>query len=106
MVFKVCFLAHARDGDPDKHRCVVETSTYKLHAVIVRNQEQAVDVSRRLVEEEGVQSILLCPGFTHKDIAEIAGAVGGKAGVFVARGDGPSSRITSVARRGGSISNP
>jgi len=106
MVFKVCFLAHARDGDPDRHRCVVETPTYRLHAVVVRNQGQAVEVSVRLVEEKGVQSILLCPGFTHRDVAEIANAVGGKAGVFVARGDGPSSRITAAARRGGSISNP
>jgi len=32
----------------------------------------------------------LCPGFTHKEIAEISEAVG-DIGVYVARGDGPSN---------------
>ncbi|RLE01493.1 MAG: hypothetical protein DRI99_07245, partial [Candidatus Aminicenantes bacterium] len=47
--------------------------------------------------EEGLHSILLCPGFTHKDVAEIQAAVKGQCGVFVARGDGPSSKITLSA---------
>jgi hypothetical protein len=66
--------------------------------VLVRDQRQAVEVSRALVEE-GIHSILLCPGFTHRDVAEISEAVKGKAGVFVARGDGPSSRLTAEVRR-------
>jgi hypothetical protein len=53
-----------------------------------------------MVKDEGVQSILLCPGFTHKDVAEIQEAIRGKAGVFVSRGDGPSSAITKRARTG------
>jgi len=81
-------------------RAIIETDTYRLHSVVVRNQGEAVDVTRRLVEEEGVQSILLCPGFTHRSVAEIQDAVKGKAGVFVARGDGPSSIITRKARTG------
>ena len=36
---------------------------------------------------------MLCPGFTHRDIAEIAEVVGENVGVNVARGDGPSTRI-------------
>jgi hypothetical protein len=99
-MFKVCFIAHARDADPSKHRSIIETDTYRLHSVVVRNQGEAVDVTRRLVEEEGVQSILLCPGFTHRNVAEIQESVKGKAGVFVARGDGPSSGITRKARTG------
>ncbi|MCW3987624.1 MAG: DUF4932 domain-containing protein, partial [Candidatus Bathyarchaeota archaeon] len=51
------------------------------------------------LEEEGTHSILFCPGFTHRNIAEIVEAVRNKAGVFVARGDGPSSRITALVRR-------
>ncbi|MFB0559973.1 MAG: DUF6506 family protein [Candidatus Lokiarchaeia archaeon] len=102
MAFKVVFLAHAPDAEPEKHRCVVETGKYKLFVVVVRNQQQAVEVLERLVREEGIHSILLCPGFTHKNIAEIAEAVGEKVGVFVARGDGPSSRVTmEVMRREG-----
>jgi len=99
-MFKVCFIAHARDADLTKHRSIIETDTYRLHSVVVKNQGEAVEVTRRLVEEEGVQSILLCPGFTHQNVAEIQDTVKGKAGVFVARGDGPSSIITRKARTG------
>ena len=99
MVFKVVFLAHAPDADPEKHRSVIDTGKYKLYSVVVKNQTQAVKECRELVEEEGIHSILLCPGFTHRNIAEIVEAVRNKAGVFVARGDGPSSRITALVRR-------
>ncbi len=98
-MFKVCFIAHARDADPRKHRSIVETDTYRLHSVVVRNQGEAVDVTRRLVEEEGVQSILLCPGFTHRNVAEIQESVKGKAGVFVARGDGPRGKLEQADKR-------
>lgn len=100
MVFKVVFLAHARDADPEKHVSVIETSTYKLFSVVVKNQGQAVEVCKRLVKEEGIHSILLCPGFTHRNVAEIVEAVGKNVGVSVARGDGPSSRATREVRRG------
>jgi len=93
MAFKAVFLAHAPDGDPEKHRCVIETSKFRLFVVVVKDQNQAVEVCKKLVKEEGINSILLCPGFTHKDVAQIAEAVGEKVGVVVARGDGPSSRV-------------
>jgi len=95
MAFKVLFLAHAPDGEAEKHRCVIETSMYyKLFVVVVKDQEQAVEACKEFVEKEGVQSILLCPGFTHKDIAELSEACGKAVGVFVARGDGPSNRVS------------
>ena len=81
------------DGDPKMHRCVIETSKYKLFVVLVKDQDQAVEECKKLVKEEGIHSILLCPGFTHMDIAEVAGAVGENVAVAVARGDGPSGRI-------------
>jgi hypothetical protein len=99
MAFKVVFLAHAPDADPEQHRSVIDTSTYQLYSVVVHNQTQAVNECRKLVEEEGIHSIVLCPGFTHRNIAEIVEAVRNNAGVFVARGDGPSSRLTALVRR-------
>ncbi len=94
MVFRALFLAYAPDADMDKHRAVIESSLYKLFVVVVRSQEQALSVAKKLLEDEGIHSILLCPGFTHADVAEIQEAVRGRAGVAVARGDGPSSKIT------------
>ncbi|RKY83470.1 hypothetical protein DRQ09_10015 [candidate division KSB1 bacterium] len=102
MAFKTLFLAHAPDADPEKHKCIIETSKYKLFVVLVRDQESAIKVSKKLVEDERVNSILLCPGFKHKDIAEIAEAVGENVGVSVARGDGPSSRtVMEVMKKEG-----
>ena len=94
MAFKVVFISHAPDAEPEKHQCVVETSKYKLLVRLVKNQEHAVEVCKKLVKEEGIHSILLCPGFTHQNVAEISEAVGKNVGISVARGDGPSSRIT------------
>ena len=94
VAFKVVFLAHAPDAEPEKHRCVIETPKYKLFVRVVKDQGQAVEVCQNLVKEEGIHSILLCPGFTHGNIAEISQAVGKDVGVFVARGDGPSSGAT------------
>ncbi len=96
MAFKVAFIAHAPDVEPEKHRCELETGKYKLFVRLVRNQSQAVEVCRRLVKEEGIHSILLCPGFTHKNIAEISEAVGQNAGIFVARGDGPGNKVAAA----------
>jgi len=94
MAFKVVFLAHAPDADPEKHRCVIETPKYKLFVRVVKDQGQAVEVCKNLVKQEGIHSILLCPGFTHGNIAEIAQAAGKAVGVSVARGDGPSTRVS------------
>jgi len=74
-------------------RRVIETSKYKLSMVVVKDQEGAVEVCKRLVKEEGIHSVLLCPGFTHKNVAEMAETVGENVGVFVARGDGRSNRV-------------
>jgi biotin synthase-related radical SAM superfamily protein len=95
MAFKVVFLAHAPDAEPEKHKCLIETSKYKLFVRVVQNQAQAVEVCQNLVEEEGIRAILLCPGFTHKNIAELAEAVGQNVGIFVARGDTPSNRVVA-----------
>jgi len=102
MAFKVLFIAHTPDAEPEKHQCVVETPKYKLMVRLVKNQEQAVEVCKKLVREEGIHSILLCPGFTHQNVAEISEAVGENVGVSVARGDGPSSKVAKeVMKREG-----
>ena len=106
MPFNVLFLAHAPDAEPEKHKCLVETSRYKLFVRVVRNQAQAVEVCNDLIKKEGIHAILLCPGFTHRDIAELAEAVGPNAGIFVARGDSPSNRVVAeVMQREGWFSS-
>jgi hypothetical protein len=99
MTFNALFLAHDPDADPEKHRCFIETPRFKLYVVLTRDQNQALEVCGKMIKKENIHSILLCPGFTHKDIAEISDAVGPNVGITVARGDGPSSRIAMEARQ-------
>ncbi len=98
MAFKAAFIAHAADADPEKHKCLIETPNYKLFVRVVQ-AGQEVEVCQNLVKEEGIQTIIFCPGFTHKDIGNVVEAVGPKVGVFPARGDGPSVRLSSAIRR-------
>jgi hypothetical protein len=93
MAFKALMLAHAPDADPAKHRTVIDTGKYVLFTVVVKNQAEALEVSRSLHEKEGIHAVMLCPGFTHADVAETFKALDGKVSVNVARGDGPSSAI-------------
>ena len=97
MAFKVLFMAHAPDADKDQHHCFIDTGKYQLDVVVVRNQAEALEVSARFFKEKNIESILLCPGFTHQDIAEIVKATENKVAVCVARGDGPSGRISQEA---------
>jgi hypothetical protein len=95
MAFKTIFIAHAPDADVDKHHTLIDTGKYRLHTVVVRSQAEAVKVCKDLHEKEKIDSVLLCPGFTHGDVAEIFEALGNKVAVCVSRGDGPSGKITA-----------
>ena len=100
MAFRTLFMAHAPDADCHRHRSVIETGRYRLHTVVVSSQSEAVEVARSIHEEEGLDAVMLCPGFSHTDVSGIFGALDGRVSVSVARGDGPSNRITQpVIRR-------
>ncbi|MBU1075928.1 MAG: hypothetical protein KKH98_01460 [Spirochaetes bacterium] len=94
MAFKALCLAHAPDADPEKHRNIIDTGKYKLFTVVVKSQDEAIKVSKNIHAKEKIDAIMLCPGFTHKDVSEIFQALDGKVSVSVSRGDGPSSKIS------------
>ena len=95
MAFKTVFIAHAPDADFKKHHTLIETGKYKLYTYVVRTQNEAIQVCKDLYEKEKIDSVLLCPGFTHKDVAEVFEALENKVAVCVSRGDGPSGKITA-----------
>jgi len=99
MAFKVLFLAHAPDAEKEKHRNAIDTGMYQLFTVVVKNQAEAVGVCQDFVEKRNIDSVLLCPGFTYSDVAEIVEAAGGNVAVSVARGDGPSGKVSLAARK-------
>lgn len=58
--------------------------------------------AKTLVENQGVQSVILCPGFSHQAVAKIANAVGEGAAISVDRRDVPSTIVTGeVVRKEG-----
>lgn len=87
MPFTALFLATAPDADPEVHRSLIESDLFRLFSAVVRDHEQAIQVCTALAAEEGVQSIVLCPGHSHADVAAIAEAVGRRVSVAVARSD-------------------
>lgn len=96
MAFKALFIAHAPDADPKIHTATIGTKElYKLFVVIVKNQTEAVEIARRFVADEKINAVLLCPGFTHNDVAEIAKCVGDEVCVAVARSDSKGNRIVN-----------
>ncbi len=99
MTFKALLIAHAPDADYKKHRNVINTGMYQLYSVVVRTQKEAVQVSKDYWQNESIEAIILCPGFKHGDVAEIFEAVDGKVSVNVARGNGPSGKISAEARK-------
>jgi hypothetical protein len=96
MAFKALFLAHAPDADCEKHKSIIDTGKYRLLTVVVKTQEEAIKVSKSIYEKERIDAIILCPGFTHSDVAEIYQALEGKVSVNVARGDSPSNKISEA----------
>jgi hypothetical protein len=68
----------------------------------VKNAEQAYELARKLVAEEGLHSALLCPGFSQAEVARRQEAAGPTVSVSVARGHGPGNRdIAEVFRQVG-----
>jgi len=96
MAFKALFLAHAPDADCEKHKSIIDTGKYRLLTVVVKNQDEAIKVSKSIYEKEKIDAIMLCPGFTHSNVAEIFQVLEGKVSVNISRGDGPSDKISQT----------
>ena len=96
MALKAGLVFMSPDGDPKRQRASIKTSKLELTTVLfeMMNFDQAVNVCKDLVQNEGIQFLILCPGFTHEAVAKIANAVGEGVAVNVARGDVPSTTIT------------
>ena len=99
MAFTVLFIAHSPDADKEKHRSVIDTGMYQFHSVVVKDQSEAVEIAIEYTADHPIDSILLCPGFTHLDVAEISKSVGENIAVGICRSDGPGYRISMNARK-------
>lgn len=96
MKFKCLFMAHVPDCDPEEDYEKLETDKYAFYVNFVKDQEYALEVAKNYREEKGIQSLILCPGFTNEEVGELSEALD-DVSVNVARGDGPSGRIAKEA---------
>lgn len=104
MTFKSAVLYMAPDGDPETHRVTIKTSKLELTTVLIQadNFDQAVNVCKTLVHKDGIEHIMLCPGFTHESLGKIKEVVGEKVAVSVARSDVPGNTlVTQILTREG-----
>ena len=99
MAFKVLSISMSPDADHTKHRGEIDTGKYQLFSVVVKNPAEAGQVCREFAEQGDLDSVLLCPGFTNSDVADISETVGPGVGVGVARSDGPSGKIAMEAMK-------
>ena len=97
MTFNAAFIAHVPDADPERDIALMETDFYRLFSVFVRDTDQAIAVCKRLVADEALDSVLLCPGNSHEDVARVTAAVGEHVSVSVARGDARSQQVAAKA---------
>ncbi|MFH1283020.1 MAG: DUF6506 family protein [bacterium] len=93
MAFNTVFIALNPEADPKKDMSVIKTSKYVLHSILVQNFQQAIDECKSIAANQIINSIILCPGFTHKQVAAVFEAFETKVAVCIARADGPSSKI-------------
>ena len=80
------FLGADKNCDPDREKKTVETPTGGCITIPVHNYEQAVEVCKKLANEN-LFAIELCGGFGHVGTAKIVDAVEGKIPIGVVRFD-------------------
>ena len=97
MAFRAGFVVMVPDADPEIHRASIKTPKFELTTVLIQlmNSDQAVDVCTELVQKEGIQSLILCPGFSHEAVAKVRNAVGEGVAINVTRGDVQSTMMTA-----------
>ena len=104
MSFKSAYVYMVPDADPKVHRASIKTGKSEMTAVAVPadDVDRVVAVCKELVQQEGTQEFLLCPGFTHGMVAAVKKAVGDGVAVAVGRCDGPDGGMVAgiLAREG------
>jgi hypothetical protein len=74
IIFKAANVIMAPNADPMKHRASVKGDQFEYTMVVIPllDFDRAAQVCRDLVEKEGIQSINLCPGFSHEGVLRFA----------------------------------
>lgn len=96
MSLNVLFFSLAPDAEPQKHKSTMGSARCKVVSVLVKNLAETIEECKRYINSEGINAVILCPGYTRADVAEVVKVVGNAVSVSVARGDGPSNKISAA----------
>jgi hypothetical protein len=97
MAFKQLCVILVKNADKNKFS-LLDTGNFHQYSVAVKNNTEAIELCLKFIREKNINAIMLCPGFTNIDVAEIDKATGNEVSVCVARNDnGPATFVTVKA---------
>ncbi|MBI5217855.1 MAG: hypothetical protein HY958_02875 [Bacteroidia bacterium] len=96
MAFRVANIVRAPGANPETDRAVVKTPKIEVITIVadLMKPDQVVEICRKLVSENRVHAIQLCPAVTNDLVQKVTAAIEGKASLFIGRGDFPSVQMT------------
>ena len=97
MAFKALFIVRAPESNPEQDRSCLKNGNIEVTTIAFEldDSDGIIMTCKKMVDEAGIQSIVLCPAVTYDLAAKVSEAVADKAAVFVARGDFDSVRLAS-----------
>ena len=97
MPVKTVFVIVSPDGDPEKHIATIKTAGLEITTVVCKylDVDQVVHVCKDMVDNQGIETIIVCPAFTHEHLGRLQSAVGSDVPISVARSDSPGTRRTA-----------
>jgi len=97
MKFNTLYVSKWTDGDYSDVR-VIKTKSYSLHSMVAGDSCDRIAEIGKYSRANNIHSVVLCPGFTHQMVAEVAKEVGTDVAVAASRADGPGSLVSAGVR--------
>ncbi len=97
MKFNTLYVSKWTDGDFTDVR-VIKTMSYSLHSMVAGDSCDRIAEIGKYCRANNIHSVVLCPGFTHQMVADVAKEVGAEISVAASRADGPGSLASAVVR--------
>jgi hypothetical protein len=76
MKLKCAYIFCVPGCDPKRHNAIIDAPMVKMWVIGVNDQEEGVNVCKKLVNEDGVQLIELCGDWGYSGAAKVQEAIG------------------------------
>jgi len=97
MAFKILFIVRAPNSNPERDKSFLKSENIEVTTIAFEliDSDGIIQTCKKMVNETGIQAIVLCPAVTNNLVAKLSEEVGDKAAIFVGRGDFQSVHIAS-----------